>query len=361
MRACRCRPGGSARPGPDRSQLGQRHSWDLLNPGAGGGHHWRSSTAPRRCWPPSRLVAGADREGRRSSRTSGPPSSRSICSLRTSSPTCCSSVTVSLSRRTRSLGTVRFSTTGCSSCSTTCFLLAPCPFRHAGTRPRRAGHGIIPRLTTAPSGQTGASTAVAPPTAPAAWLRARGLLAGLVADLLGVLLGTFGQVLPVLLAALPSGLGGAAGRLLGDLLAALQGLLPGLLGLVFDLVGHRTQPLVLDPGRRHGQAGQEADRGGPDGQPERVLLGQTSGPPGLLLDLPTAGRGLTHPRGGPTGCVAGAGGGSSHRLLGPPGRLPDSRLGGVRLVGHRLSGPGGHVGLVLGGVHGLAHLGPGLG
>src|SRR5215203_4325368 len=237
-------------------------------------------------------------------------------------------------------------------------LLAPCPCRHA---PRRAGHGITPRLTTAPSGQTGASTAVAPPTAPAPWLRARGLLAGLVADLLGALLGTFGQVLPVLLAALLGGLGGVAGRLLGDLLAAVQGLLPGLLDRVFDLVGHRTQPLVLDPGRRHGQAGQEADRGGPNGQPQRVLLGQASGPPGLLLNLPTAGGGLTHPRGRPTGCVAGAGGGSSHRLLGPLGRLPDSRRGAVRLVGRRLPGPGGHVGLVADGVHRLAHLGPGLG
>src|SRR5215216_5352002 len=35
--------------------------------------------------------------------------------------------------------TVRFSTTGYSSCSTTCFLLAPCPFRHAGTRPGEPG------------------------------------------------------------------------------------------------------------------------------------------------------------------------------------------------------------------------------
>src|SRR5215218_9544684 len=217
---------------------------------------------------------------------------------------------------------------------------------HSGVRPWRAGHGITPRLTTAPSGQTGAGTAVAPPTAPAPWLRAYGLLAGLVADLLGALLGTFGQVLPVLLAALLGGLGGVAGRLLGDLLAALQGLLPGLLGLVFDLVGHRTEPLVLDPGRRHGQPGQEADRGGPNGQPQRVLLGQASGPPGLLLNLPTAGRGLTHPRGRPTHRVASARATPSHRLLGPPGRLPDPRPGGVRLVDHRLLGPRGDVGLV---------------
>src|SRR5215218_8218295 len=102
---------------------------------------------------------------------------------------------------------------------------------HSGVRPWRAGHGITPRLTTAPSGQTGAGTAVAPPTAPAPWLRARGRLAGLVAVLLGALLGAFGRV---------------PGRLLGDLLAAVQGLLPGLLDRVFDLVGHRTQPLVLD-------------------------------------------------------------------------------------------------------------------
>src|SRR5215217_260285 len=155
-------------------------------------------------------------------------------------------------------------------------LLPPCSLpiparRHAPPESRARHHTEADHRAIRPNRS---STAVAPPTAPAPWLRARGLLAGLVADLLGALLGPFGQVLPVLLAALLGGLGGVAGRLLGDLLAALQGLLPGLLDRVFDLVGHRTQPLVLDPGRRHGQAGQEADRGGPDGQPQRVLLGQ---------------------------------------------------------------------------------------
>src|SRR5918993_1049919 len=94
-----------------------------------------------------------------------------------------------------------------------------------------------------------------------------GAPAGLGAEVLSVLLGALGEVLAVLLGLLLGGLGGGAGDLLGDLLAAVQGLLTGLLDLVLDLVGHRPQPLVLDPGRRHGQAGQKADGGGPDGQP----------------------------------------------------------------------------------------------
>src|SRR5215217_2944950 len=123
------------------------------------------------------------------------------------------------------------------SMSTICFLLAPCPCRHAPLVGRARHHTEADHRAIRPNRSKHGRR---PPTAPAPWLRAYGLLAGLVADLLAALLGP---------------LGGVAGRLLGDLLAALQGLLPGLLDRVFDLVGHRTQPLVLDPGRRHGQAG----------------------------------------------------------------------------------------------------------
>src|SRR5215218_1742599 len=104
---------------------------------------------------------------------------------------------------------------------------------------------------------------------------------GLGAEVLGVLLGAVGEVLAVFLGALLGGLGGAAGRLLGNLLAPVQGLLPGLLDLILDLIGHRPQPLVLNPGAGHGQAGQEAERGRADGEPQRVLLGQTSRTLGL--------------------------------------------------------------------------------
>src|SRR5215218_1809395 len=73
----------------------------------------------RQAWPSSRSVARPTGYGRRSSRTSVSPSSTSICSLRTSSPTWRSSVTVSVSRRTHSRGTTSLSTTGRSSCRTT--------------------------------------------------------------------------------------------------------------------------------------------------------------------------------------------------------------------------------------------------
>jgi hypothetical protein len=96
----------------------------------------------------------------------------------------------------------------------------------------------------------------------------------------------------VLLAAVLGGPDRAPRRLLGDLLAALQRLLAGLLHLILDLVGHGAEPLVLDPGGRHRQPGQEAQGGGADGQAERVLLRQPGRLPGpllgALLGLPTA-------------------------------------------------------------------------
>src|ERR671911_1485457 len=176
-----------------------------------------------------------------------------------------------------------------------------------------------------------------------------GGLACLGLDVLGAVLGAVGQALAVLLGALPGRVGGAAGHLLGDLLAPVKGLLAGLLDLVLDLVGHRPEPLVLDPGRRHDQTGQKADGGGPDGQPQRVLPGQTGHLPGLLLDLATARGHLTDPVGGP-----------SHGLLGPGGGPAHRRLHALHLVTHRFLGPRGHIGLVANCLHGLAHLGSGL-
>ena len=91
-----------------------------------------------------------------------------------------------------------------------------------------------------------------------------------------------------MLTALPPGGVGAAGCLLGDLLAADQRLLAGLLDLVLDLIGHRPQPLVLNPSTGDNKAGQEAQRDRTDGQPERVLLGQADRSLGLLLGLTAA-------------------------------------------------------------------------
>src|SRR4029450_7722398 len=130
---------------------------------------------------------------------------------------------------------------------------------------------------------------------------------------------------------------------------AVEGLLPGLLDLVLDLVGHRPELLVLDPGRGHGQPGQEPDGDGPDGQAPRGLLGPSGHVPGLLLDLAAA-------RGG----VAGPGRGPDHGLLGPGRGVAHLGLDALHLVAHRFLGPRGHVGLVADGLDGLAHLGPGL-
>src|SRR4029450_10973176 len=173
--------------------------------------------------------------------------------------------------------------------------------------------------------------------------------AGVVAHVLGALLGAVGQLLTVLLGALGGRVGGRAGHVLGDLLTAVQGLLAGLLDLVLDLVGHRAELLVLDPGRGHGQPGQEAKGHGPDGRADRVLLGHPGHPPGLLLDLA-----------GAWGGVAGPGGGPDHGLLGPGGGVAYLRLHVLHLVAHCVLGPGGHVGLIADRLDGLAHLGPGL-
>src|SRR5215207_604189 len=174
--------------------------------------------------------------------------------------------------------------------------------------------------------------------------------AGLGAEVLGVLGGALGEVLAVLLGLLLGRVGGRRGDLLGDLLAPVQGLLAGLLDLVLDLVGHWPELLVLDPGRGRGQAGQEPQRGGADGQPQRVLLSQAGRPPGLLLDLATA-----------WGGVAGPGRGPDHGLLGSGGGVAYLRLHVLHLVAHCVLGSGGDVGLVADGLDGLAHLGPGLG
>src|SRR5215217_9538279 len=109
------------------------------------------------------------------------------------------------------------------SMSTICFLLAPCPCRHAPLESRARRHTEADHRAIRPNRSKHGRR---PPTAPAPWLRAHGLLAGLVADLLGALLGAFGQVLAVFLGALLGGLGGGAGRLLGNLPAAVQCLLP---------------------------------------------------------------------------------------------------------------------------------------
>src|SRR5512132_1968899 len=154
-----------------------------------------------------------------------------------------------------------------------------------------------------------------------------GAPAGLGAEVLGVLGGALGEVLAVLLGLLLGRVGGAAGYLLGDLPAAVQGLLAGLLDLVHDLIGHTAELLVLDPGRGRGQAGQEPQGSGADGQPERVLLGQAGHPLGLLLDVPAAGGG-----------VAGPGRGPDHGLLGPGGALAYLRLHVLHLVAHGVLG-----------------------
>src|SRR5215218_2014036 len=180
------------------------------------------------------------------------------------------------------------------------------------------------------------------------WLLPRGL-ACLGADVLGALLGAVGQLLAVVLGLVLGGVGGRAGHLLGDLLAPVHRLLAGLLDLLLDLVGHRPQPLVLDPGRRHSQPGQEPQGSGPDGQPQRVLPGQPGRPPGGLLDLAPAGGGGAGPVGRP-----------GHGLLGPSGGARHRRLDVLHLVAHRFLGSGGHIGLVANGLDGLAHLGSGL-
>src|SRR5215218_106574 len=164
--------------------------------------------------------------------------------------------------------------------------------------------------------------------------RARRGAARLGADVLGLVLG---------------GVGGRRGHLLGDLLAPVHRLLAGLLDLLLDLIGHRPQPLVLDPGRRHSQPGQEPQGSGPDGQPQRVLPGQPGRPPGGLLDLAPAGGGGAGPVGRP-----------GHGLLGPSGGARHRRLDVLHLVAHRFLGSGGHIGLVANGLDGLAHLGSGL-
>src|SRR5215211_960688 len=79
------------------------------------------------------------------------------------------------------------------SMSTICFLLASFGFRHAPLVGWARHHSEADHHA---SQQTRASTAAAaPPTAPAARLRASGLLAGLVTDLLSALLSAGGQVL----------------------------------------------------------------------------------------------------------------------------------------------------------------------
>src|SRR5215204_541908 len=188
-----------------------------------------------------------------------------------------------------------------------------------------------------------------------------GGLAHLALDVLGVLPGAVGQLLAVLLGLVPGRLGGAAGHLLGDLLAPVQGLLAGLLDPVLDLVGHRPEPLVLDPGRRHRQPSQKADSRGPDSQPQRVLLGQPGHLPALLLDLTAAGGRVRNPGRRPTDRVTSPGRRPDHRFFGPgsgPGHLG---LHILHLVAHRFLGPRGHIGLVANRLNGLAHLGPGLG
>src|SRR6186997_317956 len=55
------------------------------------------------------------------------------------------------------------------------------------------------------------------------------------------------------------------GSLLRDVLATLD-------RLFLDLVGRRADALVLDSRRRDHEAGDEADGGRTDGEPERVLL-----------------------------------------------------------------------------------------
>src|SRR4051794_6387622 len=160
-------------------------------------------------------------------------------------------------------------------------------------------------------------------------LRGADLLAGVLRGLARVV----GDALGVLAAALLRRLGRLRGDVLGDLLAALDGLLAGLGRLGLDLVGDRADLLVLDARGRDQHAGDEADRGGPDGEPERVLLGDPDRALGGVLD------------------VAAARGRAGDGVL----RAGHLRLEAVHLLVHRFLGSGLDVGLVRERVDGVAH------
>src|SRR5215204_1717101 len=160
-----------------------------------------------------------------------------------------------------------------------------------------------------------------------------GLLLAGVAELLGLLTAA---LLNGLLDILRGVLGRLAGRLrgvLGHLLAALERLLAGLRGTLLHVVGHGTDLLVFDP-RRGDQHSDQKPRGdASDGKAERILLGDTHGLPGALLDVGRLGRRIAD-----AGCRA------LHLLLEP-----------VALIGDRLLDAARNVGLVGQLVHGVAH------
>ena len=140
------------------------------------------------------------------------------------------------------------------------------------------------------------------------------------------LLGGLGSVLRRFLAALEG--------LLSDLLAALHGLLAGLARPVLDLVGDRTEPLVLDSARRDRHAEQKPGRGGSDGQSQRVLLGDSGSLTCPVLDIAHVRAGVAYPR----RCAA------------------HLAAEAIRLLGHRIAYPRRDVRLVRERINSVTHL-----
>src|SRR5581483_4475278 len=127
---------------------------------------------------------------------------------------------------------------------------------------------------------------------------------------------------------------GARRGLLRDLPAVLERLLPGLTSLLLDLVGERSDPLVLQLRPRHRHPGEEADREPADGEPERVFLDDPGGALRALLDFVAA----------------------RHALGDIRARPADPRAQRLYFAADRVFGTRRHVGFVAEGVDGLAHV-----
>src|SRR4051812_42296407 len=141
------------------------------------------------------------------------------------------------------------------------------------------------------------------------------------------------MLLTALLGGLGCGLGDLLGHVAGHLLAVLERFLAGLLRLLDQAVRGLAETLILDLRRRQREAHEKADGDAPEGDPDRVLLGDPHGLLGAVLQIRRVGS----------------------RLVQARPRAAHLATEAIGLVGDRLLHPRGHVGLVGECIHCVTH------